>query len=98
MWRHRNNSDVSLDLVDGQGAVRYSMYLAEQPNPKVNTIRRAFGVFIVPQGRETEWLFGTVEGRSELCLSSESRRLVVVHLHRNQTYTVRQLFHKFETF
>ena len=36
--------------------------------------------------RETEWLFGSVDGRSQLCKSSGSRRLVVVHLQRNQVY------------
>jgi len=81
----RNNSDVSLDLVDADGRVRYSMFLAEQSESHI-TANRAFAVFIVPQGRETEWLFGSVDGRSQLCKSSGSRRLVVVHLQRNQVY------------
>ena len=46
----RNNSDVSLDLVDADGRVRYSMFLAEQSESHI-TANRAFAVFIVPQGR-----------------------------------------------
>ena len=46
----RNNSDVSLDLVDGEGKVRYAMFLAEQADSHI-TAKRAFAVFIVPQGR-----------------------------------------------
>lgn len=40
----------------------------------------------VPQGRETEWLFGTEEGRKQLAVSAGFWRLVTVALHRNQHY------------
>ncbi|KAK2540442.1 Mettl13 [Columba guinea] len=40
----------------------------------------------VPQGRETEWLFGTEEGRRQLAASAGFRRLVTVALHREQHY------------
>lgn len=40
----------------------------------------------VPQGRETEWLFGTEEGRRQLATSAGFRRLVTVALHREQHY------------
>lgn len=40
----------------------------------------------VPQGRETEWLFGTEEGRKQLASSAGFRRLVTVALHREQHY------------
>jgi len=80
----RQNGNASLDLVDGQGAVRYSMYLAESASTAAK--KRPFGVFIVPQGREAEWLFCTVEGRVQICESAGCQRLVVVHLHRNQVY------------
>ena len=40
----------------------------------------------VPQGRETEWLFGTEEGRRQLATSAGFGRLVTVALHREQHY------------
>ncbi|XP_074008685.1 eEF1A lysine and N-terminal methyltransferase isoform X2 [Numenius arquata] len=40
----------------------------------------------VLQGRETEWLFGTEEGRRQLAASAGFGRLVTVALHREQHY------------
>lgn len=45
-----------------------------------------FAIFIIPQGRETEWLFGMEEGRKQLAASAGFRRLVTVALHRGQRY------------
>lgn len=42
--------------------------------------------FLVPQGRETEWLFGMEEGRKQLAISAGFRRLITVALHRGQQY------------
>ncbi|XP_056133670.1 eEF1A lysine and N-terminal methyltransferase [Lampris incognitus] len=46
-----------------------------------------FGIFIVPQGRETDWLYGSSEGQKQLMASANFRRLVIVTMHRNQEYT-----------
>ena len=43
-------------------------------------------LFPVPQGRETEWLFGMEEGRKQLAASAGFRRLITVALHRGQQY------------
>ncbi|KAM7055274.1 eEF1A lysine and N-terminal methyltransferase isoform 2-T2 [Molossus nigricans] len=43
-------------------------------------------LFLVPQGRETEWLFGMEEGRKQLAISAGFRRLITVALHRGQQY------------
>lgn len=40
----------------------------------------------MPQGRETDWQFGSAEGRSQLASSAGFRRLVIVALHRDQEY------------
>ncbi|XP_052790204.1 eEF1A lysine and N-terminal methyltransferase-like [Mya arenaria] len=45
-----------------------------------------FAIFIVPQGRETEWMFSTDAGRLQLSSSAGFDRLVVVSLHRNHVY------------
>ena len=43
-------------------------------------------VFIVPQGREHEWLFQSEEGQRELLSGCNVSRLVIVSLVRDQTY------------
>ncbi|CAI9570366.1 unnamed protein product, partial [Staurois parvus] len=45
-----------------------------------------FAIFIIPQGRETEWLFGSEPGRRQLARSVGFRRLIIVALHRDQHF------------
>lgn len=45
-----------------------------------------FAIFIVPQGREVEWMFSTDPGRAHLAESAGFQRLVVVCLQRGQSY------------
>uniref|UniRef100_UPI003AAE08DF eEF1A lysine and N-terminal methyltransferase isoform X2 n=1 Tax=Centroberyx gerrardi TaxID=166262 RepID=UPI003AAE08DF len=45
------------------------------------------GRVLMPQGRETDWLYGSSEGRRQLAASANFRRLVIVAMHRNQEYT-----------
>lgn len=40
----------------------------------------------MPQGRESDWLYGSSEGRAQLAGSANFRRLVVVSMHRDQEY------------
>ncbi len=42
--------------------------------------------FLVPQGRESDWLYGSAEGQTQLASSAKFRRLVVVAMHRDQEY------------
>ncbi|XP_069497342.1 eEF1A lysine and N-terminal methyltransferase isoform X2 [Ambystoma mexicanum] len=84
--RSSATGDISLDLCDKEsGKARYTFYIVDSP-----TVRAAnsnhFAAFIIPQGRETEWLFGTEEGRKQLAGSAGYRRLIVVALHRDQLY------------
>nr|XP_006128863.2 methyltransferase-like protein 13 [Pelodiscus sinensis] len=78
--------DVSLDLCDADtGKPRYTLHVVDSPS--VNASRdHHFAIFIVPQGRETEWLFGTEAGGRQLAASAGFRRLVTVALHRDQHY------------
>ena len=77
-------AEASLDLsLPGDHRPRYSLFLAERI--KASNLR--FAAFIVPQGREVEWLFATAEGRSQLADSASCARLVVVHLARENTFT-----------
>ncbi|XP_029888639.2 eEF1A lysine and N-terminal methyltransferase isoform X1 [Aquila chrysaetos chrysaetos] len=77
---------VSLDLCDKEsGRPRYTLHVVDSPSLKPSRDNH-FAIFIIPQGRETEWLFGTEEGRRQLATSAGFRRLVTVALHREQHY------------
>ena len=77
-------AEASLDLrMPGQEKPRYSLFLAERQKPS----SLMFAAFIVPQGREVEWMFATAEGRTQLCDSASCSRLVVVHLARENNFS-----------
>ncbi|NXG46261.1 MET13 protein, partial [Psilopogon haemacephalus] len=77
---------VSLDLCDREsGRPRYTLHVVDSPSVKPSRDNH-FAIFIIPQGRETEWLFGMEEGRKQLATSAGFRRLVTVALHREQRY------------
>ncbi|KAM3840217.1 eEF1A lysine and N-terminal methyltransferase isoform 2-T2 [Vipera latastei] len=77
---------ISLDLCSKDtGQTRYTLHVVHSPKVKVSRDKQ-FAIFIIPQGRETEWLFGTEEGRKQLAVSAGFWRLVTVALHRNQQY------------
>ncbi|XP_048214277.1 eEF1A lysine and N-terminal methyltransferase isoform X2 [Perognathus longimembris pacificus] len=78
--------NVSLDLCSGDtGEPRYTLHVVDSPTVKP-TRDNHFAIFIIPQGRETEWLFGMEEGRKQLAASAGFRRLITVALHRGQQY------------
>lgn len=80
------DNEVSLDLMQpGEDTPRYTLYVVDQK--KTQAINK-YAVFIVPQGRESEWLFGTPAGRRQLQDSARFGRLVVAVLRRG---------HKFES-
>ncbi|NWI11501.1 MET13 protein, partial [Crypturellus soui] len=77
---------LSLDLCSSEsGSPRYTLHVVDSPSVKLSRDNH-FAIFIIPQGRETEWLFGTEEGRRQLAASAGFRRLVAVALHREQHY------------
>ncbi|XP_010288020.1 PREDICTED: methyltransferase-like protein 13 isoform X2 [Phaethon lepturus] len=77
---------VSLDLCNKEsGRPRYTLHVVDSPSMKPSRDNH-FAIFIIPQGRETEWLFGTEEGRRQLATSAGFGRLVTVALHREQHY------------
>jgi len=77
-------AEASLDLWEAGGdKPRYQLFLSERSKPS-NIV---FAAFIVPQGREVEWMFATAEGRAQLCDSASCSRLVVVHLARDNIFS-----------
>ncbi|XP_047519187.1 eEF1A lysine and N-terminal methyltransferase homolog [Pieris napi] len=78
------DDEVSLDLMmPGEDTPRYTLYVVDK---KKSQAVNKYAVFIVPQGRESEWLFGTPTGRRQLQDSARLSRLVVAVLRRGHHF------------
>lgn len=82
----KNVSDVgeiNLDLYQpGNDNPRYKIYILDKPNSNGKT----YAAFLVPQGRETDWLFSTSQGRKEFLGNVDKDRVAIVVLGRNHTF------------
>ncbi|XP_065113425.1 eEF1A lysine and N-terminal methyltransferase [Paramisgurnus dabryanus] len=68
------------------GQPRYTLTVQDSlPSAKLPR-NNHFAIFIVPQGRESDWLYGSPEGRAQLASSAKFKRLVIVAMHRDQEY------------
>ncbi|XP_056619937.1 eEF1A lysine and N-terminal methyltransferase isoform X1 [Triplophysa dalaica] len=68
------------------GRPRYTLTVQDSlPSAKLPRSNH-FAIFIVPQGRESDWLYGSAEGRAQLASSAKFKRLVIVAMHRDQEY------------
>ncbi|XP_055859084.1 eEF1A lysine and N-terminal methyltransferase homolog [Episyrphus balteatus] len=77
-------NEVTMDLYKpGESNPRYTLYISDQPPARNNG---KYAAFIVPQGREIEWLFSTPQGRKKLLESAKYNRLAIVTMHRDQEY------------
>ncbi|OWF39956.1 methyltransferase-like protein 13 [Mizuhopecten yessoensis] len=82
--REMVGEQVSLSLYSEVSlAPRYTLFIVDSADQK---LANKFGIFIVPEGRETEWMFSTEEGRQQLSESAGFCRLVVITLNRAHTY------------
>ncbi|KAJ8688488.1 hypothetical protein QAD02_024283 [Eretmocerus hayati] len=80
-----HNEEVSLDLYKpGSQEPRYTVYILDKPTLKE---KKSYAVFIVPQGREVDWIFGTKQGRQNLLSSVQYDRLAIVILRRGQHFS-----------
>ncbi|CAK9821314.1 eEF1A lysine and N-terminal methyltransferase homolog [Anthophora retusa] len=78
--------EISLDLHRPDDKhPRYTIYVLDQPRIRGT---KSYAAFIVPQGKETDWLFSTKEGRQQVLKSAQRDRLAIVTLCRE---------HKFES-
>lgn len=78
------DDDINIDLYDSKNLnPRYTFYIIDQKS----YAPVKFAVFIVPQGREMEWMFASTAGRKQLIENAGCERLVIVHLNRNHLYT-----------
>ncbi|KAK9680381.1 Methyltransferase domain [Popillia japonica] len=74
-----NQEQISFDLFENENAKpRFSVYIADIRPEKGNS---PYAAFIVPQGREAEWLFSTNEGRIQLTKMTKNNRLVIITMH-----------------
>ncbi|MBN3314952.1 MET13 protein, partial [Atractosteus spatula] len=80
------HSPALLLLHAQSGRPRYTLHVLDSPPGTKVPRANHFAIFIVPQGRETDWLYGSAEGRGQLARSAAFRRLVVVAMHRDQHY------------
>ncbi|XP_052869335.1 eEF1A lysine and N-terminal methyltransferase homolog [Anopheles cruzii] len=78
-------AEVSLDLFHPteKQIPRYTIHVLDKAPSRGSG---KYAAFIVPQGRETEWLFATPAGRQKLQQSANFDRLAVVTMHRGQRY------------
>ncbi|KAG5850025.1 hypothetical protein ANANG_G00077890 [Anguilla anguilla] len=81
------SQNLSLTLCHAAtGLPRYTLTVQDSPPTAKLPRNNHFAIFIVPQGRETDWQYGSAEGRGQLASSAAFRRLVVVAMHRDQEY------------
>lgn len=79
------DDEINFDLFrPNEKTPRYSLFILDQ---KSSARAGNYAAFICPQGRETEWLFATKQGRRKLLESAQHSRLAIVTMHRHQTYT-----------
>lgn len=78
-------NEVSIDLFDPSNNTipRYTIQILDQ---KPNRDHGRYAAFIVPQGRETNWIFSTELGRKKLLASAKHDRLAIVSMHRGHEY------------
>uniref|UniRef100_T1JA07 Methyltransferase type 11 domain-containing protein n=1 Tax=Strigamia maritima TaxID=126957 RepID=T1JA07_STRMM len=82
--KKENAENASFELfAPGSKTWRFSLYLVISSKTKRSV---PFAIFIVPQGRELEWLYGTSKGRIYLAENTKCGALVVVHLSRDHVY------------
>ncbi|XP_044267613.1 eEF1A lysine and N-terminal methyltransferase homolog [Tribolium madens] len=76
--------EVSLDLCrPGDPRPRFTVHVVETTSSARNS---QYAAFIVPQGREAEWLFSTKSGRQHLAKVTKTNRLAIVTMHRGHDY------------
>uniref|UniRef100_A0A8R1EAW5 Uncharacterized protein n=1 Tax=Caenorhabditis japonica TaxID=281687 RepID=A0A8R1EAW5_CAEJA len=79
------DAEVSIDFQgeDPSLGPRYRICVIDSPDAKkINT----FAAFVVPIGRDSEWLFASPKGRKALRLQCDRDRLAIVFLNRNHRY------------
>jgi spermidine synthase len=77
---HNGNGNGSGDLV------RFKAAVVDVEKEVLGKMKMICAVFLVPQGREHEWLFSTEEGQKGLLEGCNVSRLIIISLVREQSY------------
>jgi spermidine synthase len=75
---------IDLWAAGGLPDPRYTLAIVDVKPAK--SLAGKFAIFIVPQGREHEWMFSVKEGQNQLANSAGFERLVIVALNRGHSY------------
>lgn len=80
-----DNAEVTFDLFKNQQDQnpRYTVHVVDIPKHHGNS---EYAAFIVPHGRENDWLFSTAEGRKHLVKESKFNRLAIFTMHTGHKY------------
>ncbi len=78
-------SRIHLTLEDGraEGGVRYKLVVVDR---RVKVRKKPLAAFIVPMGREHEWMFSSEEGQNQLTTDAGFSRLAIVTMQHGQAY------------
>ncbi|XP_065339265.1 eEF1A lysine and N-terminal methyltransferase homolog [Cloeon dipterum] len=78
--------DLSINLhKPGEEKPRFTLKSLDRATSSKGAAHK-FVAFVVPQGRETEYLFCSPEGQKQLISMTGAERLLLVFLHRGQVY------------
>lgn len=81
--RSNFEDEINFDLFrPNEKTPRFSLFILDQKSATGD-----YAAFICPQGRETEWLFATKQGRRKLLESAQHSRLAIITMHRGQRYS-----------
>nr|SVE80634.1 EOG090X02SD [Daphnia magna] len=81
----KTSQDVFIELMDPKSlkkTPKYTLFIVDRQCKSA----QKFAAFVVPQGRETDWLFSSHEGRRQLADSAKFQRLLVIHLGRDHQF------------
>lgn len=80
-----DDAEVTFHLYKDEQEVnpRYTVYVVDIPKDHRNS---EYAAFIVPHGRENDWLFSTAEGRKHLVKESKFNRLAIFTMHAGHKY------------
>ncbi|KAA6429889.1 MAG: hypothetical protein FRX49_00321, partial [Trebouxia sp. A1-2] len=71
---------------EGNHSARFTAVVLDVDAAAAKRAVRDCAVFIVPQGREHEWLFSSPEGQGQVAQGCSAKRVVLVSLNRGHTF------------
>nr|SVE93507.1 EOG090X02SD [Scapholeberis mucronata] len=82
---NKTSEDNNIELMDPNSTKKtpkYTIFIVDRQAKSNNK----FAAFVVPQGREIDWMFSSNEGRRQLADNAKYQRLLVIHLGRDHHF------------